>query len=116
LKTTVFNRATHFSIVWGVSLAVITILEWNSLDRNPVNQEIFSPFIQRTMTVQVTDAPATMPEIADIVPEQADPDAVLNYEVSFFFNGPLFIACFFIPVLIFHGLAVLWNLLRGKSG
>ena len=66
------------------------------------------------MTVQVADAAG--PEIPDIASEQADPDAVLNYEVSFFFNGPLFIACFFIPVLIFHGLAALWNLLRGKSG
>jgi hypothetical protein len=120
LKTTVFNRATHFSIVWGISLAVITILEWNSLDRNPVRQEIFSPFIERTMTVEVADTPTS--EFGDIASPQAAPDpdadadAVLNYEVSFHFNGPLFIACFFVPVLIFHGLAALWNRLRGTPG
>lgn len=114
MKTTVFNRATHFSIIWGVSLAVITVLEWNSLDRNPVRQEIFSPFIERTMKVEVADTPA--PEFGDIVSAPADPDAVLNYEVSFHFNGPLFIACFFVPVMIFHGLQALWNRLRGRSG
>lgn len=114
MKTTAFNRATHFSIVWGVSLAVITILEWNSLDRNPVKQEIFSPFIERTMKVEVANAPAR--ETGDILSTPADPDAVLNYEVSFGFNGPLFVACFFVPVLIFHGLGALWNRLREKPG
>ena len=114
MKTTAFNRATHFSIVWGVSLAVITILEWNSLDRNPVKQEIFSPFIERTLKVEVGEAPSL--EIGDIVSTPAEPDAALSYEVSFHFNGPLFIACFFVPVLIFHGLAALWNRVRGKPG
>jgi len=91
---------------------VVTMLEWNSLDRDPVRQEIFSPFIERTIKVEVEAAPAL--EIGEVDSPQAEPDAVLNYEVSFHFNGPLFIACFFVPVLIFHGLEVLWNRLRRK--
>lgn len=110
MKNTAFSRATHFSIVWGVSLAVITVLEWNSLDRNPVSQEILSPFIERTIKVEVAAAP--VPDIGGSVSPQAEPDAALNYEVSFHFNGLLFLACFFVPVLIFHGLEALWNNLR----
>tara|TARA_R110001599_G_C12277354_1_gene663197 strand:+ start:40865 stop:41203 length:339 start_codon:yes stop_codon:yes gene_type:complete len=112
LKTTIFNRATHFSIIWGVCLAVITVLEWNSLDRNPVKQEILSPFIQRTMTVEVAEAPGL--DTDDFATQQVEPNAVLNYQVSFHFNGPLFIAVFFVPILIFHCLAALWNRLRRK--
>ena len=114
MKTNVFQRATHFSIIWGVSLAVITVLEWNSLDRNPVRQEIFSPFIERTMTVEVEESPAPLRE--DTVLQLEEPDAALNYQVSFHFNGPLFIACFFIPILLFHGLGALWGRLRGTPG
>lgn len=70
------------------------------------------------MAVEVADTPTSA--FGDIASPQATPDpdadAVLNYEVSFHFNGPLFIACFFVPVLIFHGLAALWSRLRGTPG
>jgi len=114
LTTTLFHRATHFSIIWGVSLAVITVLEWNSLDRNPVQQEIFSPFIERTMTVEVEEPDA---QASNGNPsQQQEPDATLNYQVSFHFNGPLFLACFFTPILVFHGLGALWGRLRHTPG
>ncbi len=66
------------------------------------------------MKVEVAEGPAL--KMGDIVSAPAEPDAVLNYEVSIHFNGPLFIACFFVPVLIFHGLGALWNRLREKPG
>lgn len=90
---------------------MITLLEWNSLDRNPVRQEIFSPFIERTMTVEVEEPELVVSNDAASEPEA--PDAALNYQVSFHFNGPLFIAYFFTPILLFHGLAALWSRLRG---
>ena len=46
-----YSRATHFSIVWGIALAIMTLVEWHSLERNPVTQEIISPFIQRNIDV-----------------------------------------------------------------
>ncbi len=113
MKSTALNGANHFSIIWAVSLAVLTLLEWSSLDRNPVQQEILSPFIERTMTVAVEEAPA--PDMDSFNEQQDGPDALLRYEVEFHFNGPLFLACFFTPILIFHGVAILWNRVRGKS-
>jgi hypothetical protein len=110
---TTFNGATHFSIIWAVSLAIITLLEWSSLDRNPVRQEIFSPFIERTMTVAVEEAPT--PDREGFGEQQETPDAMLRYDVEFHFNGPLFLACFFIPIIIFNGVAILWKRLRGQS-
>ena len=35
-----FNGATHMSIVWGVTLAILTLLEWNSLDRDPMRKRV----------------------------------------------------------------------------
>ena len=113
MKTFTFNGAAHFSIIWAVSLAVITLLEWSSLDRNPVRQEILSPFIERTMTVTVEEAP--VPDMDVFSDQQEAPDAVLRYDVEFHFDGPLFLACIFIPILIFNGVAILWNRLRGQS-
>ncbi len=40
-------------------------------------------------------------------------DAVLRYDVVLGFNGPLFLLCFFIPVLIFQGGGALWRRRRG---
>ena len=40
---------------------------------------------------------------------QESPDAELHYEVEFGFNGPLFLACFFGPMLLFHGIGMLWK-------
>jgi len=113
VKPRAYNLATHLSVVWGVTLAVITLLEWNSLDRDPVGQAIISPFIERTMEVTVTEAAAKTqnPASPDFPPAPAD--AVLNYEVEFHFNGPLFLACFFGPILLFHSVGMLWRRLRG---
>lgn len=114
MKSHNFSRATHLSIIWGVALAVMTLIEWHSLDRDPVKQEIFSPFIERT--IDVTLANPQRP--AEDPPRPGDaghsPDAALRYEVELAFNGPLFLACFFVPVLIFHGTGLAWRRLRGS--
>jgi hypothetical protein len=39
----------------------------------------------------------------------------MRYEVELDFNGPLFLAAFFAPMLVFHGLGALWNRSRGLS-
>lgn len=114
LKPATFNAATHLSIIWGVCLAIMTVLEWNSLERNPVNQEILSPFIERTMQVTVAKSPES--ELPDPGEQEESADAVLHYAVEINFNGPLFLACFFIPVLIFHGAGMLWRRLRAGPG
>ncbi len=107
------NRATHFSIVWGITLAIITLVEWNNVERDPLNHEILSPFIERQVKGSVERE--QLPEVD--IPTATDPeaaDAVLRYDVALNFNGPLFLACFFAPVLLFHGLAALWRR-RGSS-
>jgi hypothetical protein len=107
-NTSGFNRATHFSVVWGVTLAVLTVMEWRSLDRDPMGHQILTPFIKREVTVSL--AQDSSPEVLEFdgetgsEPETADP---LRYEVEFHFNGPLFLACFFGPVLIFQGIGFL---------
>jgi len=113
LSKSPLNRATHFSIVWGITLAIITLVEWSNVERDPLNHEILSPFIERDINVSVERE--RLPE-ADI-PTAMDPeaaDAVLRYDVSLDFNGPLFLACFFAPVLLFHGLGALWR--RNRRG
>ena len=101
-----FSAVTHLSIVWAVTLAVITIIEWRNLDQDPLNREILSPFIQREITVY-----ESQPERYDTVTETADLSAGdgLRYEVEFHFNGPLFLLCFFGPVLVFRGVGRLWQ-------
>jgi hypothetical protein len=109
-----YNRATHFSIVWAVTLAVITLVEWHGLDRDPVKQEIFSPFIERTIAVSVEESAAPAGESAGTFAQEESADAVLRYDVEISFNGPLFLACFFAPILLFQGLGMLWNRYRGR--
>ncbi len=107
-----YNRATHFGIVWGITLAVITLVEWNSLDRDPVKQQILSPFIERTMAVSVNDADAPPGDSTGAGDTARSPDAVLRYDVQIAFNGPLFLACFFTPILVFQGIGMLWDRFR----
>ena len=109
MNSTSYNRAGHFSIVWGVTLAVITLVEWYSLERDPVRQEIMSPFIQRSIAVSVENASIAEGDIASVDGAVESPDAELRYDVEFNFNGPFFLACFFGPMLIFHGIGMLWN-------
>lgn len=107
-----YNRATHFGIVWGITLAVITLVEWNSLDRDPVKQEILSPFIERTMAVSVAEANAPPGDSAGTRDSAQSPDAAIRYDVQIAFNGPLFLACFFTPILVFQVIGMMWNRFR----
>jgi hypothetical protein len=109
-----FSRATHLSIVWGVALAALTLLEWRSLDRDPLGHQIMTPFIERKVTIGLAgDAPIDPLEEKR---EQAGPaEPGLQYEVEFDFNGPLFLACFFGPVLVFQGLGLLASLRRARD-
>jgi len=107
-----YNRATHFGIVWGITLAVITLVEWHSLDRDPVKQEILSPFIERTMAVSVAEAEAPPLESTGTGAAGESPDAVLHYDVQIAFNGPLFLAYFFTPIVVLQGIRMLWDRYR----
>lgn len=98
-----FNRATHFSVVWAVMLSFITIMEWRSLDREPLKPEIFSPFIERH--IDIVPAPGPLASQAAGEPQ---------YRVELGFNGPLFLFVFFVPVIVFHGLAALIQRLAGR--
>ena len=112
MKSHNYSRATHFSIVWGIALAVMTLVEWHSLDRDPVRQEILSPFIERTIEVSVANPVSRADDPGVLVDAENSPDAALRYDVELKFNGPLFLACFFIPVLVFHGVGLVWRRLR----
>jgi len=107
-----YNRATHFGIVWGITLAVITLAEWHSLGRDPVKQEILSPFIERTIAVSVDEADAPPGDSTGTGDSAQSPDAALRYDVQIGFNGPLFLACFFTPILVFLGIGMLWDRFR----
>ena len=99
------NRATHFSIVWAVVLAVLTLVEWGSLERDPMSEQIFLPFIERQIEVSMTDANATaQPGISPARKSQT--------LVQIDFNGPLFLAWFFGPILIMQATGMLWAWLR----
>jgi hypothetical protein len=106
MSTPVINRATHLSIAWAVALAVITLVEWNSLGRDPIGQEIFLPFIAREISVNVMEA--SDPDPLEFSTESdAAAAGGLQYEVEFFFNGPLFLAYFFGPILFIQGIGLL---------
>ena len=96
-----YRRATHFSMVWAITLAVLTIIEWRGLDRDPVGQPLMLPFIEREVTVALDAKPITGMQFAE---GQEEEQAAPNYEVEIRFNGPLFLLCFFGPVLLFFGI------------
>jgi len=104
-----FSRATHLSIVWGIALAFFTLMEWNGLDRDPMGQQIMLPYIKRDIRVNVIDAPAADSRAGTDLPEMPleDPEAALQYEVDIHFDGPVFLACFFIPVGLFQLIGLL---------
>lgn len=109
----VINRATHFSIVWAVVLAVLTLVEWHSLDRDPMSERIFLPFIERNIELLYPDANLTdrVEAAADDLPvTPAQPRLQTQVEISF--DGPLFLAYFFGPVLMIHGIGLLFSQLR----
>lgn len=113
-----FNFATHLSIVWGVTLAILTLLEWRSLDRDPMRKQILSPFIEREISVRLVGTGAVAETVfedpLETLPDEPEPG--LQYVVEFGFNGLLFLACFFVPVLAFHALGWLIALLRKRAG
>lgn len=102
------NRATHLGIAWAVALAVITLVEWNSLSRDPLGQEVFLPFITRDISVNVMEAGPSDPLDFDTISDEGEGATDgLQYEVEFIFNGPLFLAYFFGPVLVLRGIGLL---------
>ncbi len=115
VKKNVLSGASHFSIVWGITLAAITLIEWHSLDRDPLHRQILSPFIERHISVTVLHAGDSTGQGHETTPAPDDsPDAALQYEVDFRFNGPLFTACFLVPILFFQGIGVVIRRLRGR--
>ena len=108
-----FNPAVHLSIAWGVTLAVLTLVEWNSLDNDPMRQQILMPFIQRDVIMAAGDT-IIEGELYSNADERSTSAAAVSvpHRVKFRFDGPLFLACFFLPVLVFHGLG--WLVSRGK--
>jgi hypothetical protein len=108
-----FSLATHLSIVWAITLAVLTTIEWRSLDREPLKETVFLPFIQRE--ILLSRAPGAVP-----APSLPDSDTiergVLQTEVNIHFNGPLFLLSFFGPVLIFQGIAWTGGRLFSRQG
>ena len=93
MKKSALSGASHFSIVWGITLAVITLVEWHSLDRDPVRRQILSPFIERNISVSILNKPDSNAfELPAAPPPIESPDAELQYEVEFKFNGLLFAA------------------------
>ncbi len=108
-----FNPAVHLSIAWGVTLAIITLVEWNSLDRDPMREQIFTPFIHREISMTMGERVADhIIDFESVAREAKKPTASVQTRVKFHFDGPLFLACFFIPVLAFHSIG--WLLGRVK--
>ena len=113
-----FNRASHFSVVWAVMLSFITIVEWRSLDRDPLKAEILSPFITRHIEIVPGGAPPGGDSSGSARPInslQEQPAAGPQTTVELGFNGPFFLACFFIPIILFHGLGNLLTYLQQRS-
>lgn len=96
-----FNFPTHLSIVWGVTLAIVTLLEWHGLDRDPMRKQILSPFIERSISMTVSE---------ETGPLSGERDT--QYLVEFQFKGGLFLLYFFLPVLVFHGAAKLLSMVK----
>jgi len=113
MNTFSINPAVHLSIAWGVMLAIITLVEWNSLDRDPMREQIFTPFIQREITLNLDGGDSARNiDFSELERAVKTPSSSLQYKVRFHFDGPLFLACFFIPVLAFHGIG--WLMSRAR--
>jgi hypothetical protein len=95
------SRASNFSIVWGFTLAILTILDWNTLDRDPASEVILMPFIIREAVLEETPAASEL----DFTPTENEKP--YQYKVAIEFNGPYFLACFFLPILAFQLIGLL---------
>lgn len=103
------NRATHFSIVWAVVLAIVTLVEWRSLDRDPLSEQIFLPFIEREISLPGADtSTSNQPGMTEGEFPGKNVRHNMQTEVHIAFNGPLFLAYFFGPILIFHAFGMLF--------
>lgn len=100
------STSTSVSLVWGITLAFLTLMDWNTLKNNPISEDILTPFINRHITV-TTSSHEPMPL------EVPAPQEQLQYQVELDFNGPLFLLCFFVPPLVFHGLSRLGQTRKG---
>ncbi len=108
-----YRRATHLSMVWAITLAVLTIIEWRGLDRDPLGQPLMLPFIEREVTVTLDAQPLTREQFAEgRQEEQAQP----RHEVEIRFNGPLFLLCFFGPVALFFGIGWAGKAVQDRAG
>ena len=73
-----------------------------------------TPFIERKVEVSLAGEQPVDP--LEVNGERAAPvEPGLRYEVEFDFNGPLFLACFFGPVLLFQGLGLLAARARARE-
>ena len=86
-----------------MTLAVLALLEWHSLEREPLREPVLSPFIERSITL----TPAA-------IDEPSTPAPGWQTVVELRFNGPLFLACFFGPVLVFNLLGLALDKLRKR--
>jgi hypothetical protein len=109
MPSTPIKYTSHFSIIWAVSLSILTLMEWRNLDRNPMQDQILLPYIEREIQLQAGGQTTPLEQ-----PSQAEKKP-LQYEVKIGFNGPLFLAYFFGPILLFEGLSRLFGALRRRK-
>ncbi len=103
------NVTNNLSIAWGMVLALVTILDWRSVERNPLEAEIFTPFISRQVTMSLLSPEQRQLSIDSIDGEQGPP---VQYNVELSFNGPLFLLYFFGPVA---GLFIVGKLIGNRN-
>jgi hypothetical protein len=108
----------HLSIAWGITLAILALLEWNSLEREPLREPILSPFIERTISLgrdSRRDGDSNMVIAGEDPATSGSGLSALQTVVDIRFNGPLFLVCFFGPVLLLHAVSMLFCRLWGNS-
>ena len=84
----------------------MTLVEWRSLDRDPPNEQVYLPFIERVITLSRADAGQQ---------GNASEGNSLQTNVQIDFNGPLFLVYFAGPIVIFHAIGLLISRLRGGA-
>ena len=107
-----YSGAARLSIVWAVTLAILTLMEWRQLDRDPLDREILSPFIEREVRIQGAERYQGIDDLGGSAPPADRQAGKPTYIVEFHFNGPLFLLCFFGPLAVFHGVAHVLSRLR----
>lgn len=86
-------------------LAIITLVEWNSLGRDPMAPQILSPFIGRDITIYDAAGSAPKPvEFQEALQHSVATHNSSRIEVAFVFDGPFFLLCFFTPIVVFRAM------------